>query len=85
MVITEKLAGKGLKTLQVYIQRSMNGVFIRCDVRIQPILGKFIEETDFQFQNCKVIPIYGCQWDFTTLSYQGGSLSPKIQLFTPSH
>ena len=60
-VITEKLAGKGLKTLQVYVQRSMNGVFIRCDVRIQPILGKFIEETDFQFQNCKVIPIYGCQ------------------------
>ena len=59
-VIIEKLAGKGLKTLQVYVQRSTNGVFVRCDVRIQPIPGKFIEETDFEFQNCRIIPIYGC-------------------------
>ena len=60
-VISEKLVGKGLKIWQVYVQRSMNGVFTRCDVQIQPMKGKVIEETDFQFQNCKVIPIYGCQ------------------------
>ena len=60
-VIKDKLAVKGVKVLEVFIQRSANGTFSRCDARIEAVQGKFIEETDFQFKNCRVIPLFGGQ------------------------
>ena len=52
------------KVLEVYIQRSANGLFSRCDACIDEVEGKWIEETDFHVQNCRVIPLFGVQWDW---------------------
>ena len=57
--VKEKLEDKELKVEDIYIQRSVNGVFTRCDVKIEPVEGAQIEGTNFQFSNCKVIPLYG--------------------------
>ena len=46
-VVKDKLALKGVKVLEIYIQRSTNGTFSRCDARIEAVEGKLIEETDF--------------------------------------
>ena len=57
--VKEKLEDKELKVLDTYIQRSVNGVFTRCDVKIEAVEGTQIDETNFQFINCRVIPLYG--------------------------
>ena len=60
-VVKDKLALKSVKVLEVFIQRSENGTFSRCDARIEAVQVKLIEETDFQFKNCRVIPLFGGQ------------------------
>ena len=71
-VIKDKLALKGVKVLEVYIQRSANGNFSRCDARIEAVQGKFIDETDFQFQNCRVIPLFeNTEEDLKTCDFCG--------------
>lgn len=58
-VVKEKLALNGINVLEVYIQRSLTGIFSRCDARIEPVKGKVIDATNFEFENCRVIPIFG--------------------------
>ena len=58
-VIKEKLSEKGVTIMETGIHRSDNGTFIRFDARIEPISGKMLEETNFGFLNCRVIPILG--------------------------
>ena len=41
--VKEKLEDKELKVLDIFIQRSVNGVFTRCDVKIEPVLGAQID------------------------------------------
>ena len=55
----EKLAVKGVKVSELYIERSMNRVFSRCDARIEPVKGKQIDAKNFEFENCRVIPMFG--------------------------
>ena len=55
----EKLAVNVVKVLELYIERSMNGVFSRCDARIEPMQGKQIDAKNFEFENCRVIPMFG--------------------------
>jgi hypothetical protein len=57
-VIKEKLDEKGVQVQEVYIHRSENGIFTRCDARIGPVPGRLIEETEFGFQNCRVLPMF---------------------------
>ena len=71
-VIKDKLALKGVKVLEVYIQRSANGTFSRCDARIEAVQVKLIDETDFQFQNCRVIPLFvNTEEDLKTCDFCG--------------
>ena len=44
-VIKEKLDEKGVQIQEVYIHRSENGIFTRCDACIGPVPGRLIEET----------------------------------------
>ena len=57
--IKDKLGDKEVKVVDIFIQRSANGVFTRCDVQIEPTVGGKINATNFQFNNCRVIPLYG--------------------------
>jgi hypothetical protein len=76
-VIKDKFAQKSVRILEISIHRSVNGIFIRSDARIEPTIGKFLDETDFGFVNCRVIPIFASELDFTIQSYPDGSLSLK--------
>ena len=58
-VVRQKLVAKGVNVLELYIQRSVNGIFNRCDARVEPVKGKQIDETNFEFENCRVIPLFG--------------------------
>ena len=58
-VVRQKLLVKGVKVLELFIQRSANGIFSRCDACVEPVKGKKIDETDFEFENCRVIPLFG--------------------------
>ena len=57
--IKDKLGDKEVKVVDIFIQRSANGVFTRCDVKIEPTVGEQIDATNFKFNNCRVIPLYG--------------------------
>ena len=58
-VVKQKLEAKGVKVLEVFIQRSDNGIFSRCDARIEPVKGKLIDEKNFEYTNFRVIPMFG--------------------------
>ena len=58
-VVKQKLAAKDVNVLELYIERSENGTFARCDARVEPVKGKQIDETNFEFENCRVIPMFG--------------------------
>ena len=58
-VVKQKLAAKDVNVLELYIERSENGTFSRCDARVEPVKGKQIDETNFEFENCRVIPMFG--------------------------
>ena len=58
-VITDKFLEKDIKIHEVCLHRSVTGTFIRFDARIDPTSGRHLNETDFGFLNCEVIPIYG--------------------------
>ena len=60
-VIKDKFAQKSVRILEISIHRSVDGIFIRSYARIEPTIGKFLDETDFGFFNCRVIPIFGNQ------------------------
>jgi hypothetical protein len=54
-----KIESKKVKVRDIVIQRSTQGTFTRCDVVIEPFNGKDLEEIDFEFENCHVVPFYG--------------------------
>ena len=55
----ERLAAICVKVLELYIERSMNGILSRCDAHIEPMQGKQIDAKEFEFENCRVIPMFG--------------------------
>ena len=57
--IRSKIEAKEVKVKNLIIQRSTQGTFTRCDVVIEPMKGNILEETNFEFENCKVVPFYG--------------------------
>ena len=57
--IRSKLEAKKVKVIDIRIFRSSQGTFTRGDVKIEPAAGKRLENTDFEFANCRVIPYYG--------------------------
>ena len=57
--IIAKLEEKNVKVKDSYIQRTPQGTFIKCDVLIEPHNGKTLEDTNFEFENCRVLPFYG--------------------------
>ena len=57
--IAAKVEAKKVKVRDVFINRSPQGAFIRCDILIEPLNGKLLEEIDFEFENCHVVPFYG--------------------------
>ena len=57
----DKFAQNSVRILEISIHRSVDGIFIRSYARIEPTIGKFLDETDFVFFNCRVIPIFGSQ------------------------
>jgi hypothetical protein len=57
--IGDKIKSKKVKVRDILIQRSAKGTFTRCDVVIEPLNGKDLEEIDFEFENCHVVPFYG--------------------------
>ena len=57
--IIAKLEAKNVKVKDTSIQKSIQGTFIKCDVLIEPLSGKILEETNFEFENCRVVPFYG--------------------------
>ena len=57
--IVDKLEAKNVIIKESFIQRSHQGTFVRCDVLIEPLVGKTLEETNFEFENCRVLPFYG--------------------------
>ena len=59
--IAGKIESKKVKVKDILIQRSAQGTFTRCDVVIEPYSGKYLEEIDFEFENCHVVPFYGLQ------------------------
>ena len=59
---------------------SVNGIFSRWDACVEPVKGKEIEKTIFEFENCWLTAMFGGPWDFTTQSYLGGGLSQTIHL-----
>ena len=58
--IKDKIEAKSVKVENVFIQRSKQGTFTRCDVVIEPMEGKVLEDIDFEFENCRAFPFYGC-------------------------
>ena len=58
-VMKDKFDEKGISIFEFGIHRSIEGTFIRFDARIGPTSGKLLEETNFGFANCRVIPIFG--------------------------
>ena len=60
-VIKDKFAVKGVTIFEFCIHRSVTGTFIRFDAHIGPTTGKFLENTDFEFSNCRVISLIGCK------------------------
>ena len=58
-VVKQKRAAKDVNVLELYIERSENGTFARCDARLEPVKGKQIDETNFEFKNRRVIPMFG--------------------------
>ena len=58
-ILMKKLCAKDVKVRDLFIQRSRNGIFVRCDVFIEPMQGDVLENTNFGFGHCKVVPIYG--------------------------
>jgi hypothetical protein len=68
-ILKKKLWAKDVKVCELFIQRSRNGIFVRCDVSIEPMQRNTLENTNFEFGHCKVVPIFGLLWDFTTPSY----------------
>ena len=57
-VVKEKLGAKSVIIVDMFLHRSLNGVFTRCDVKIDPLEGHFIEKCNFEFRNCRVIPMF---------------------------
>ena len=57
--IREKIEAKKIKVEDIYIQRTSQGTFIRCDVMIEPLRGEILKTIDFEFENCVVVPFYG--------------------------
>ena len=57
--IAAKVEAKKVTVRDVFINRSPQGAFIRCDILIEPLNGKLLEEIDFEFENCHVVPFYG--------------------------
>ena len=57
--IGDKIVSKKVKVRDIMIQRSAQGTFTRCDVVIEPFSGKDLEEIEFEFENCHVVPFYG--------------------------
>ena len=55
----EKLAVNCVKVLKLYTERSMNGIFSRCDAHMEPVQKKQIDAKNFEFENCRVIPMFG--------------------------
>ena len=58
-ILRQKLLAKKLKVLDCGVHRSSNGIFIRCDVAIEPVKKKFFEAINFEFGHCQAVPIYG--------------------------
>ena len=56
-----QVCSEKFRILEISIHRSVDGIFIRSYARIEPTIGKFLDETDFVFFNCRVIPIFGSQ------------------------
>ena len=59
--IIEKVEAKKVKIEEIFIQRTSQGTFIRCDVMIEPLRGEILKTIDFEFENCSVVPFYGIQ------------------------
>jgi hypothetical protein len=57
--IKKKLETKKVKVCDIFIQRSNQGTFMWSDVKIEAFNGKELEETAFEFANCRVLPFYG--------------------------
>ena len=57
--IAAKIEAKKVKVCDIFIQRSAQGVFTRCDVQIEAVNGNLLENIDFEFENCQVVPFYG--------------------------
>ena len=57
--IVKKLEAKNVKVRDSAVQRSSDGTFFKCDVLIEPVIGKTLVNTNFEFENCRVLPFYG--------------------------
>ena len=57
--IADKIIAKKVKVRDILIHRSAQGAFTRCDVAIEPLSGKDLEQIDFEFENCYAVPFYG--------------------------
>ena len=58
-IVKRKLEAKNVKVLEMFIQRSQNGTFTRCDASIESVNANIVEETNFEFGSCKTVPLYG--------------------------
>ena len=57
--ITMKMEEQKVKVHDIIIYRSNLGTFERSDVKIEPIAGKLLDNIDFGFSNCRVLPFFG--------------------------
>ena len=59
IILKQKLLAKKIKVLDCGVHRSNTGIFIRCDVAIEPVQRVTFEAINFEFGHCQAVPIYG--------------------------
>ena len=58
-ILKQKLLAKNIQVLDCGVHRSSTGIFIRCDVAIEPVQRVAFEAINFEFGHCQAVPIYG--------------------------